>query len=312
MGCNKNWTQSEIERLRDLWGSKTIPQIAKIMGRSQNAITVKSKRIGLGAFKDHSEYMPALQVSKLLGIDIHTITDYWIPRLGLPFKHIAPRGKKEFTYIRISSLITWLKNNPDRWDSRRVELYAFGSEPEWLKQKRKNDSANKPKGCIKWTPQEDAKLIYLYRQGEKIKDIADKLGRSLSGVEHRVARLDVWGSGAYIGNNRQNERKKNRRAFEHKALEARLIATLKTRFNQLNWDGFWQKDICMNWNPVKGCTSGEINCDECSSFIRMKPQYCKRCGGTFYSRQIQDICDLCKKARKKQYQKKWAVLNKRT
>jgi hypothetical protein len=154
------------------------------MGRSLNAIIVKSKRLGLGAFKNHSEYLPALQVSNLLGVDSHCITDYWIPKLGLPYKRIAPRGNKYFTYIKISELMTWLKNHPDKWDSRRVELYALGSEPKWLQQKRKADAMAEPRGCRKWTKQEDARLVMMYRQGMKIKDIAEQIGRKPSAVEH--------------------------------------------------------------------------------------------------------------------------------
>ena len=164
--------------MREMWGSKTIPQIAKKLGRSETAINIKAKRLGLGTFKDSSEYLPALQISKLLGVDIHAITDYWIPKCGLKFKRISPRGKQYFTYIKITDVMEWLWLNPDKWDSRRVELYAFGCEPEWLQAKRKLDLASKPRGCFKWTAQEDAKLVMLYRSGAKIQDIADTLGRT--------------------------------------------------------------------------------------------------------------------------------------
>ena len=42
MGSGKRWSDEEILFLQELWGSKTIPQIAKIMNRSENAIKVKS------------------------------------------------------------------------------------------------------------------------------------------------------------------------------------------------------------------------------------------------------------------------------
>lgn len=88
----------------------------------------------------------------------------------------------------------------------------------------------------------------------------------------------------------------------------RLSELLLIRRNQLNFDGYWQKDMCMKWHDIRGCTAGQGNCDECTEFLRIRPQYCKRCGATFFSRQMSDICDSCKKARKKQHQRKWAVL----
>lgn len=304
-----DWSPEEEEQLRELWGLKTIPQISKIMERSHNAVLVKSKRLGLGAFKNSGEWLPALQIANILGIDVHTVTDYWIPKLSLPYKRIAPRGKKYFKYIRLTDLMAWLESNLDKWDSRRVEPYALGNEPEWLQKKRKTDAASSPRGCFKWTQHEDARLVTLYRRGVKIKDIAEELGRSPAGVEHRAARLDIWGNGAYIGNKRTEERKQIKEAFERKTLEIRLLSLLKIRFNELNYDGYWQKDICMNWHPVKGCTAGGTNCDECGNFNRIKPQYCVRCGATFFEREKNKICERCRIARKRQYRRKWHALH---
>jgi hypothetical protein len=45
----------------------------------------------------------------------------------------------------------------------------------------------------------------------------------------------------------------------------------------------------MNWHDVKGCKAGQANCDDCNAFIRIREQYCKRCGTTFYKRQM-DTC----------------------
>jgi len=306
-----DWSPDDIDAMREMWGSKTIPQIAKKLGRSETAINIKAKRLGLGTFKDSSEYLPALQISKLLGVDIHAITDYWIPKCGLKFKRISPRGKQYFTYIKITDVMEWLWLNPDKWDSRRVELYAFGCEPEWLQAKRKLDLASKPRGCFKWTAQEDAKLVMLYRSGAKIQDIADTLGRTHAGVEHRAARLDIWGNGAYIGNKRQQKRKEKAEAFERVALQTRLISVLKARLNELNFDGYWQKEMCMNWHLIKGCVAGCPNCDDCAAFIRIRPQYCVRCGSTFIEREENLRCPRCREQRRRQALRKHTALQGR-
>jgi hypothetical protein len=90
----------------------------------------------------------------------------------------------------------------------------------------------------------------------------------------------------------------------------RLAELLLIRRNQISFDGYWQKSMCMNWHDVKGCKAGEPNCDVCTSFWRIREQYCKRCGATFYKRKQSDICDPCATARKKQYQRKWVALQK--
>lgn len=43
----------------------------------------------------------------------------------------------------------------------------------------------------------------------------------------------------------------------------------------------------------------------------MQPgQICRRCGATFYERTEETFCITCRRARKKQAQRKWARLNK--
>lgn len=72
---------------------------------------------------------------------------------------------------------------------------------------------------------------------------------------------------------------------------------------------FWQKEYCTHWDSVKGCTANEKDCDSCTSFNRIEPQFCKRCGITFYERKSNDICKDCRTARIKQAQRKYAILN---
>ena len=79
---------------------------------------------------------------------------------------------------------------------------------------------------------------------------------------------------------------------------------------KLNYDNddYWQKDMCMHWNGYI-CTQEEECCDARTKVMRIQPQYCRRCGSTVISRKKIDICDRCKVARKKAYQKKYMALN---
>ena len=77
----------------------------------------------------------------------------------------------------------------------------------------------------------------------------------------------------------------------------RFVELLLIRRNQLGYEPYWQRFMCMNWDDIKGCKACQTNCDDCTEFIRIKPQYCVRCGGTFYKRTISKICDSCAKSR---------------
>lgn len=113
-----------------------------------------------------------------------------------------------------------------------------------------------------------------------------------------------WGAGApemdvrhgfYISRSRQQVRKDL----------SILDALLRYRMNQLGYDPYWQRFMCLNWHDVKGCTAGCENCDECTEFRRIPPQYCARCGATFYERKENRFCSDCRAARKKKAQRKW-------
>lgn len=85
---------------------------------------------------------------------------------------------------------------------------------------------------------------------------------------------------------------------------ARNISPVSEEFKD-----YWQKDMCMHWSDITGCDAGETSCDSCTSFCRIREQFCVRCGGSFLNRKKSQLCDACKVARIKQAQRKWAVLN---
>ena len=306
-----DWTEEEIELMEDLWGTYTIPQIAKRLNRSVQAVKVKSSRLGLGRYVNSSQYLTANQVANLMHVDIHAVTDVWIPA-GLPFKWKAPLGGRKFRHIKHSDLLTWLKDNPDRWDSRRVELFALGSEPDWLKEKRKADTNLPVRRALKWTPEEDAKLVSMFRRGGKTyAEMGAELGRSADAVERRVARLDIWGTGKFLRYDPWKVRREKRESSEKKMLIFRLCNVILAHRNSIEWGEFWQKDNCQHWNNVRGCLMHCSDCDSCTKFQRIRPQYCRMCGGEFLERQEQTFCPKCRAMRKKQAQRKYAVLHAR-
>lgn len=84
-----------------------------------------------------------------------------------------------------------------------------------------------------------------------------------------------------------------------------LDALLRKRVNDLGYDPYWQRFQCQHWDDYKGCAAGGTDCDSCAAFERIRPQYCARCGGTFFERADNRFCPACRKARKRQAQRKW-------
>lgn len=68
-------------------------------------------------------------------------------------------------------------------------------------------------------------------------------------------------------------------------------------------------ELCMQ--AFEKRSANEKDCDSCTSFNRIEPQFCKRCGITFYERKSNDICKDCRAARIKQAQRKYAILNQK-
>ncbi len=197
----KDWSKKELEYIREVWGERTIPEIAKKLGRSVNAVKIKAQRLGYIGQKWYGEMMSAQKVSELLGVDVHAVTDYWIPKCGLKAKNKRLGvTKKTTTIIMFEDLLEWLQTHLGLWDSRRVEFLALGMEYDWLVEKRNSDAKLPARKAQKWTPEEDARLIYLFKRGNMTyEQIGVELRRSRSAVEHRLYRLDVWGTGRYIG-----------------------------------------------------------------------------------------------------------------
>ena len=167
----------------------------------------------------------------------------------------------------------------------------------------------------------------LYTVGEMIKDGSNYenmslvIGKSAKAIRGKVysvylsENLDkvrkILGNGDF-GDNRPQRLLKQRglMSLEEKGEVKQALGTLAGILayqirKQFNDQDNWQRHLCGNWDEVKGCTAGETDCDTCSSFVRIRPQYCARCGKTFYERQENRMCQGCRVQRKKLGYKKY-------
>ena len=174
-----------------------------------------------------------------------------------------------------------------------------------------------------WLPEHYEALASGIRRGDSYAMIGREIGKSGKAVRGKVYFCYLtedadkvrrylgngkWGDGAPEATVRQGFNLSRTRTAVRKDLSV-LDALLRKRMNDLGYDPYWQRFMCMNWDDVGGCAAGCLDCDSCIEFRRIKPQYCVRCGGTFYERHENKFCNVCRVARRRQYQRKWAALN---
>ena len=173
----------------------------------------------------------------------------------------------------------------------------------------------------------------LYRLGDLIKSgygydlIAEEIGKSSKACRGRVYQMyltenldkvrEIMGNGNF-GDNRPDRTLKQwntmntEERIESREELTKLAAIIQWRFkqqiNETEWGEFFQKDMCQNFCSDCLSTSG---CDSCTNFKKIEPQNCKICGKTFWEKNENLYCSVCRDMRKKQWLRKRFVLEKR-
>lgn len=176
----KRWTKEELEYLQNNYKHSKIKQIAKKLGRTEGAIGERAYFLGIGKWQENLGYLVSSKAGKLIGKDSRTLE-----KAGLKFKR---EGKLKV--IELESFIKWLKNNQDKWDSRKLEEYGLGVEPEWLREKRKRDFI-KPSFNKSWTKKETDLLIAGYIADKSFRELAESLNRSEGAIRSKISKLKV-------------------------------------------------------------------------------------------------------------------------
>ena len=172
-----------------------------------------------------------------------------------------------------------------------------------------------------WTEEQIQTLCQMIKDGSNYESMSRVLGKSSKAIRGKVFTVyltenlakvsKMLGDGEW-GDNRPERRigQKLLMSVEEKAEvkeEMSKLVSLLTYQIRKHFDDQdnWQRNLCQHWDKVRGCTAGETNCDACSSFQRIRPQNCVRCGATFYERKPNRICERCRIQRKKQGYRKY-------
>lgn len=196
MGQARNWTQEEYDFLKDKWGTLSLKAIAKNLNRSENAVIIKARRLGLGAFLDSGEYVTWYQFLKALGIQggykYKEIS--WVQNRNFPMRYKKVNNCK-FKVVYLDEWWKWAEKNQNFLDFSKFEENLLGEEPDWVKEKRRHDFELSQK-YIKtpWTKLEDKRLEKLVNDYKyTYAEISKMMRRTEGAIQRRCNDLKLKG-----------------------------------------------------------------------------------------------------------------------
>ncbi len=271
----RTWTPEDENYLAEKWGYASVPAIAKKLNRTENAVVVRAQRLGLGAVLMAGGYVTLNQL-------LATVTGRergntyqrksWVENRGLPV-HRKKVNRCSFSVVYLEEFWKWAEHNRSFLDFSKMEPLALGKSEKAVRGK--------------------VYTVYLTESADKVREYMGD---------------GPWGAGAPEPKVKQAVHLSTTRTEVRKQLSY-LAGLLRKRANDLGYDPYWQRFMCQHWDDFGGCSAGCANCDDCTEFRRIRPQYCARCGGTFYERKENCFCGACRTARKKKAQRHWYRVN---
>lgn len=178
----RKWTPEEEEEFKELWGYKPIEIIAKKLKRSIFSLKVKAVRLNLGPMiKNNLEKVTVSDIADMLQVTKDRILNNW-KNNGLKLKKVKVTSKWSYYTISLDNLVDFLEKNQEKWDSRLVDPYVLGCEPEWLQEKRRKDRKDNPIWYHFWTDAERERADLLRKRGKTDEEIGMELGRTENAV----------------------------------------------------------------------------------------------------------------------------------
>lgn len=325
---SRTWKPEEEDYLMEKWGQISVPAIAKKLNRTTNAVKVRAQRLGLGAVLMAGEYVTLNQLllavtggSSSYGYKMKS----WVENRGLPV-HTKKVDRCSFRVVYIDEFWEWAERYRSFIDFSKMMHRSHGAIARrcrdlGIKDRPVSMELTGKRGT--WTSEDFEILADGIRHGDSYAAIGKAVGRSEKCVRSKVYNDYLtenadkvremlgdgsWGHGAPEMDVRHGFYISRARHQVRRDLSA-LATVLRKRMNDLGYDPYWQRFMCMNWDDIGGCSAGCTDCDSCTAFRRIQPQYCARCGGTFYERKENRFCAACRTARKKQAQRHWCRVN---
>lgn len=180
------WKQKDVELLKNLWYDATVSKavMEKRLHRTWVSIRKKALELKLGPREYDTEYLSIPTICEEMQVS-HDRVSHWI-KLGLKKK--KNRSGKVKYLIDVDDLLEFLEQHQSMFNASVVSEYLFYDEPEWFVNKRKKDAEGYAiKNGLKYTNEEDRKIIRLFELGKSDLEIAKELDRTEIGIKyHRI------------------------------------------------------------------------------------------------------------------------------
>lgn len=183
----QKWTEEDVYFLQKRIGDSSLSAIAKKLNRSETAVSLKLKKMGLRNTKHATGLLTASELAEALNIDRKTVHN-WIQFHGLEAISRITCYKRKFVLINVHLFWEWAKQNQEKIDFSIIEKHALPPEPDWVDKARQTNTAKKIKTYKRWTIKEIDLLLKWKKEGFSFKEIAEKLDRSRVSVERCYAR----------------------------------------------------------------------------------------------------------------------------
>ncbi|MCM3789444.1 DNA-binding protein [Domibacillus indicus] len=168
-------------------GNCSLSAIAKQLNRSETAVSLKLKRMGLGNTKYATGLLTGSELAEALHVERKTVY-HWVQFHGLEAISRITCYERKFILVDINSFWEWAEQNQDKIDFSIVEKHALPPEPDWVDEARKSNTDKTIKAYKRWTTKEIEHLLKWREEGKSFKKIAQKLNRSSISVERRYGR----------------------------------------------------------------------------------------------------------------------------
>ena len=182
---NCTWTQEEDDYILDHAHRYSYDFMGEKLGRTARAVQNRLIEINGADKRELTGMITASDLADILKKDRSTITRY-IKEKGLPAKRpiLGYKGadmKRKLWLIDPETFWKWAEKNRELFNFYIVEKHALSPEPEWVDEQRKIDFY-KPQPRRRWTEEEKQEAIKLLCSGLTRKEVAKRLGRTVSGI----------------------------------------------------------------------------------------------------------------------------------
>ena len=181
---NRRWTKEEENYLVEKWGKMKVSSISKKLNRTEGSIKRKAVRLNLGV---QMQWYSVNEVAYMFGFSRRKVI--FLIETG-KISYLRDKTKKKRYMVDEDSLVKFMKEYQDIWDTRKLTINILKTKPDWFKEKEISDKNICFKRYNHWSEYETRALIDRYHRGWTLEAIAGEIGRSKCSVKNKLVKTD--------------------------------------------------------------------------------------------------------------------------